>query len=399
MDLLTAIIAVTVALIVAYLIIVIHAATMRVLRDPEEADRPEARLIAWPKWLAALVVVLLLVWMFYRVREILLPFIFGGLTAYILNPVIDRLERRGWSRARSIGVIFGGFLLLFIVTALLIIPALVAEATKLADNYPAYVHQVRYLIAGARHAAIVKAKVVGLVPNAVRDAFSSLGEKAQQYALSLLQQTSAWLTRSFFIVLMLVITPIVAFWLLRDYHLFGAQLLRLVPERHRGPVLQLSREINVVAGGYLLGLALMSAFVAAYASIALLAFNVSFAIFLGLVTGVLYVVPYVGYPAALVTVALVMAVTGKGLITILIVAGILILGNVISDYLVSPRVIGKRVGLHPLVLIFAVLAGGSLFQFVGVILAVPAAGVIKVILVYLWPELFHPKPPEEAVPV
>jgi predicted PurR-regulated permease PerM len=387
-DLPTALVALMVVAVVAYLVTVIHAATVRQLKL-DESERPEQGLLMWPRWLLGLIAALLLIWCLYRVRNILLPFIVGAIVAYVLNPAIDRLERRGWTRTNAIGVVFSVFLLLFVIAALLVIPAVAVQAQDLSANYQTYIDQGRKLLGEARRTAELWGQFVGLVPSDVRAAFAEVGDRAQGYALVLLQESLGWLNRSLVIVSLLIISPIVAFWLLRDYHDLGRQVQLVLPVDHRKAMRAILRDINRVAGSYLLGMGIMATIVAAYAILVLTIAGVPFSVLFGLLTGVLYVIPYVGYPTAVVISGLAMAVTGRHLGPILIVLAILVAGNILADYGLYPRVVGRRVGLHPLVVIFALLAGGSLFGFIGVVLAVPLAGVIKVISLYFWPDLFQ----------
>lgn len=394
MDLPTAVVALIAVTVVAYIVTVVHAATTRALAKQGEEERPEASLLVWPRWLSALVAGLLALWLLYRVRGILLPFIVGAIIAYLLNPAIDRLERRGWHRTQAIAIVFGVFLLIFIIAALLVVPAVAGEAQSLSAGYESYAKQARDLVGQARRAAELWGQLVGLVPSDVRAAFAEVGDKAQAYGLSLLHESLGWLNRSLVIVSLLIITPVVAFWLLRDYHDLARRLLVAVPEARREAIRAVLRDVNQVAGGYLLGMATMAGIVSVYAVVVLSIARVPFSVLLGIMTGVLYVVPYVGYPAAVVICGLTMMATGKALGFIVVVLLIMIAGNVISDYGLYPRVVGRRVGLHPLSVIFAILAGGALLGFIGVILAVPLAGVIKVLAVHFWPRLFEAGSPD-----
>jgi predicted PurR-regulated permease PerM len=375
--------------VIAYLVTVIYAATMRRLTQLDDVEQPEQGLLMWPRWLLGLIAALLLIWCVYRVRNILLPFIVGAVAAYLLNPAIDGLERRGWARTSAIGVVFGVFLLIFVIAALLVIPAVAIQAQDLSANYQTYIDGGRKLLGDARRTAELWGQFVGLVPSDVRAAFAEVGDRAQSYALLLLRESLGWFNRSLVIVSLLIISPIVTFWLLRDYHDLGRQVQLLLPPDHRKAMRSILRDINRVAGSYLLGMGIMATIVAAYAILVLTIAGVPFSVLFGLLTGVLYVIPYVGYPTAVAISGLAMAVTGRHLSSILIVLAILVAGNVLADYGLYPRVVGRRVGLHPLVVIFALLAGGSLFGFIGVVLAVPLAGVIKVISLHFWPALFQ----------
>lgn len=396
MDLPTALVALIVIAVISYIVTVIHAATTLTLGKRTEGYRPEQRLLAWPKWLSALIAVLLVVWLLHRVRAILLPFVLGAVIAYLLNPMIDRLERRKWSRTQAIWTVFGVFLLVFVLAALLLVPALIDQARGVIANYDELVGEARRLVVEAQDTVEGWQTVVGILPVDVRDAFGELGEKAQKYARARLQAGITWFNRSIVVLSLLIITPVVTFWVLRDYHRLGRQVLRALPERQRHEILKVLRDINRVAGGYLLGMATMVIVVGIFATAVLSVAGVRFSVFLGIMTGVLYVIPYLGFPTAMAAVGLTMATTGSSFGSILIVLGILLAGNVAFDYGVTPRVIGQRVGLHPLLVIFAVLAGAALFKFVGIVLAVPLAGAIKVVLLHFWPEVFGQEPADAA---
>jgi predicted PurR-regulated permease PerM len=395
-DLPTALVALIVVAVISYIVTVIHAATTLTLGRKAEGYQPEQRLLAWPKWLSALVAILLVVWLLHRVRAILLPFVLGAVIAYLLNPMIDRLERRKWSRTQAIWTVFGVFLLVFVLAALLLIPTSIDQARDVIANYDELVGEARRLVAEAQDTAEGWHTVVGIVPGDLRRAFGDLGEKAQTYARSQLRKGIDWLNRTVVVLSLLIITPVVTFWVLRDYHRLGRRVLRALPERQRHEILTVLRDINRVAGGYLLGMATMVIVVGIFATIVLSVAGVRFAVLLGIMTGVLYVIPYLGFPTAMAAVALTMATMGSSFGGILIVLGVLLAGNVAFDYGVTPRVIGQRVGLHPLLVIFAVLAGAALFKFVGIVLAVPLAGAIKVVLLHFWPEVFGQEPADAA---
>jgi len=396
LDLPTALVALIAVAVIAYIVTVVQAATTRTLGGQSEAYRPEERLLAWPKWLSGLIGVLLVIWLLYQVRGILLPFVLGAAIAYLLNPGIAQLERRGWPRERAILVVFGVFLVGLVLALVLVVPPLTAEARDLVSRYDYYAYQTRQFVMNAQETIVTWGRVVGMVPEDVRRAFANLGERAQEYGGNLLRNSLGLLNRSLVLVSLLVITPIVTFWVLRDYQKLGHQLLRALPEPRRGATVVVLSEINKLVGSYLLGMATMMLIVGIFAIAVLGIAQVSFSVLLGMMTGVLYVIPYLGFPTSMAVIALVMGVNGQGTGAILIVLGILMAGNIAFDYGVTPRIVGSRVGLHPLVVIFAVLAGAVLFKFVGIVLAVPVAGAIKVVLLHFWPEVFGPEAPDAA---
>jgi predicted PurR-regulated permease PerM len=390
LNLSIAAVALIAVVVLTYLVTVIHAATVRVLAREGGSEAPGAGPLAWPRWLWALVAGLSVIWLLHRVRGILLPFAMGAVLAYLLNPGIDALQRRGWRRARAIGVVFGVFLVVFVVVMLLVLPTAADQAARLATDYQTYAQQGHEFYQSLQHEAKIWGKLVGLLPRQVSAVFAKGGDEAQTYMLTLLQTGPGWLNRSLTLLSLLVITPVVTFWLLRDYHALGRHLMLALPERRRETVQEMLRDIHQLAGGYLLGTAALSGIVTLYAVIVLTVAGVPFSILLGIMTGLLYVVPYVGYPSAVLVVGLIMVVSGKKLGFILVVLAILVAGNLIADQVLYPKLVGRRVGLHPLTAIFALLAGGVLLGFVGVVLAVPAAAVIKVVMLRFWPQLGEP---------
>ncbi|MGD0113407.1 MAG: AI-2E family transporter [Armatimonadota bacterium] len=390
MDLSTATVALIAVVVLTYVVTVIHAATMRGLARQGGSEEPEVSPLAWPRWLWGLVAGLLVIWLLYRVRGILLPFVMGAVIAYLLNPGIDALQRRGWRRAQAIGVVFGVFLVSFVVLMLLVVPTAAEQAGTLAADYQTYAQKGREFYQGLQHTAKIWGRLVGLLPRDVSAVFAEVGSKAQAYALSLLHAGPGWLNRSLVIVSLLIITPVVTFWLLCDYHALGRHLMLALPERRRETVREMLRDIDRVAGRYLSGTAMLAGIVALYAVIVLTVTGVPFSILLGVMTGLLYVVPYVGYPSAVVISGLIMVVSGMKLGFILVVLAIMVAGNLIADQVLYPKLVGRRVGLHPLTAIFALLAGGALLGFVGVVLAVPVAAVIKVVMLRLRPQLGAP---------
>lgn len=389
MDLPTALVALIVVAVIAYIVTVVHAATTHTLGRTSEPYQPEERLLAWPKWLSGLIGVLLVIWLLYQVRGILLPFVLGAVVAYLLNPGIARLERRGWPRGRAVALVFGAFLAVFVGAIVLLVPVLVEQARDLITHYD------QYALSAQRFALRLQDEA-RLLPQNAQNVVGDIGKKIEIYGRQLLDSIPAILNRSIALASMLIITPIVAYWLLRDYKRLGGKLLRVLPEPRRTTALEVLGEINKLVGSYLLGMAIMVVVVGVYASVVLLVARVKFAALLGIGTGVLYLIPYIGYPVAMASIALTMAVAGQGIGPILLVLGVLFGGNIAADYIVTPRVVGSRVGLHPLALIFALLAGASLLGFLGMLLAVPTAGAIKVVLLRFWPELFTAGPPGDG---
>jgi predicted PurR-regulated permease PerM len=321
------------------------------------------------------------------VRGIFLPFVIGLAVAYLLDPLLDRMEARGWSRLRAVQLVFLALLGLVLVVASFVIPALVQDVQALVTNWDTYFGSLQV---GFDHWQTQLAKIH--LPAYLDDALDQIGEKARALGQRALSGTVSWLLGAVTLMLLLVVAPIAAYWFMREYDPLRRWLLLLVPDRYRGGVAQVAREVNGVLGSYLRGLITVCLVVGAIDTVALAAFGVQYWLLLGIIAGIAYAIPYVGVPGIMIVTGLV-AVVAQHMpwpnvaIVLAIMAGV----NFLADYLIMPRIVGQRVGLHPLIMIFALLAGAELWGVVGMIIAVPLAASVKVVLHHYFPDLFERK--------
>ena len=327
--------------VVTYLVTVIHAATARSLADQAGEARPETHLIAWPRWMLGLLVLLVAVWLLYQARAILTPFVLGGFIAYVLNPITDRLAARGIPRGAVISLVFLALAILVVLAAVLIIPAVARQARLLVENYDDYARSARGYVAHAEQAVALRGGRLGVSPADVSRVTGQVGEHATAWGLQLLKSGLSGVNRGLSLILLLVVTPVVVFWLLRDYHSIGRLLLRPLPEASRQSVVEIAGEVNRIVGGYVLGLLIMIVVVSTYSSLVLAILGVRLSLLLGLLTGLLCIIPYFGFPTAMLTIAITMAATGESVGLVALAIGLHILGNIGSDYLIYPRVVGR----------------------------------------------------------
>ncbi|MBN1459281.1 MAG: AI-2E family transporter, partial [Armatimonadetes bacterium] len=291
MDLPTALVALMAVAVIAYIVTVVHAATTQTLGRQDEKYDAAQRLFAWPKWLAGLIGVLLVIWLIYSVRGILLPFVLGGVVAYLLNPGVARLERRGWSRSRAILVVFGAFVAVVALGLVLIVPQLTLDTDQLLRQYDKFAAGTEEVVTRAGETVVVWGRLVGMLPQDVTNAFEVVRQRAVEYFREILSNSLGLLNRSLVLVSLLVITPVVAFWVLRDYQCLGRRILQALPEPRRTATMEVLSDINKLVGSYLLGMATMMIIVGVFSIIVLGAFGVSFFALLGILTGILYVIP------------------------------------------------------------------------------------------------------------
>jgi len=323
-------------------------------------------------WLALLVVFALVLWL---VRDVLLPFLLGMAIGYLLNPLIDRLERRGISRAAAAGVMVLASYGLAILGILLLAPVLARQVIDLVTSLPDHARRTYGLLSPLLHrvlAASQTARVTDLADVAAQRATELLGPIAS----GLLGRGLAVLN----LVLLLAITPLVAFYLLRDWPKLLAEVDSWLPHEHAETIRTQARAIDAVLAGFARGTAIACAMLAVYYAIALTLVGLESGFLIGLTAGAVSFVPYLGTLGGAVTAMGVSALQfWPDWWRIAVVFGIFAVGQMLNDYVLTPNLVGDKVGLHPLWVLFAFFAGGALFGLVGVLIAVPVSAVIGVL--------------------
>lgn len=311
-------------------------------------------------------------------KEILLPFLVGMAAAYVLDPAADRLERLRFSRVTATALITGSFFLLLTVVVLLILPELGRQAADLASKLPNYVDQLRDrlvpLLAGLieRVGGGADFSAEGLIKGQASQAVNVV----MRSVTSLLQSGVALLN----LVALMFVTPIVTFYLLRDWDHMVAQIRGLVPPRQLTTADRLGREVDEVLAGFLRGQGMVCGFLAVFYAIGLEAAKLDYGLIIGLLTGFFSFIPFIGMALGMAVGLSVAAFQFQDVSMIMVIAGIFGLGQFIEGNLISPRLVGSRIHLHPVWMIFAVLAGTTLFGFIGTLLAVPFAAVMGVLI-------------------
>ncbi len=324
--------------------------------------------------------VLILIYFAYVGREMWLPLGLAFLLALVLDPIVDRMELRGWNRTRASAFIFGSFLLITAGLLVLAYPHIMAQAGTLQRGFEKY-------FPDPSHAGLLRSfRGMGLPPALANGSVATV-----EGARNTIQHSSHWLgdygialaTNAIWIV----IIPVIAFYTLRDFHMILAKGLLLVPQARRDLVQTAVAEVTIVFGKYLRGLAIVSVLNGVATAALLTAIRVPGALILGVVAGLLYSVPYVG---ALLTLALTacVAFVGGGPNMLLLAVGLsTVLHQIIFDQIISPRVLGGHVGLHPILSIIALLFGNVLLGIIGMILAVPIAACIQLAVLAILPKL------------
>jgi predicted PurR-regulated permease PerM len=326
-------------------------------------------------WIATFLVFAGLLWLLHH---ILLPFVVGAALAYLLDPLADRLSKRGMSRLVAALVILGGFIIVFAGLFVLIVPVLARQLSAFVDRVPGYAQHLQALLNDPGYPWLQH--IVGSAAGGNEWSAGALVNKAIGYLTvalpTLLTKGEALLS----IFSLLVITPVVAFYLLCDWNRVVNAFDQLIPLPQRETVRGLVREINTAISGYLHGQLTVCVVLGVYYAAGLTLAGLSFGLLIGAVSGFLTFIPYVGSLTALViSFGVALAQFFPDWTRILIVIGIVLVGQFLEGNVLSPKLVGESVGLHPVWLIFALLAASYLFGFVGLLLAVPVAAAIGVL--------------------
>jgi predicted PurR-regulated permease PerM len=329
-------------------------------------------------------------WFLYLVRDVLPPFLIALVIAVLLDPSLDRMQRRGWSRRSATLVVFVLFLLIFAGFALVLIPAAVRQAADFVGNMPAYYAEMTrraQTMLAAHHTLLARLRLPTSSNDLLTRYQGQITRALQTLATHLLQFFAGSISK----LTWMAIIPIVTFYLLQEIDLLGARVVSLLPASSRSHVLEVSQRVGAVFSGYVRGLIIVCAgFAMVLGVILALIFRLPYALMIALASGILYAVPYVGGAATIAIAALVAVATqhGSGYVVGVIIAVLVV--QQLFDQIITPRVVGGMVGLHPVVSLFALTAGGQLFGLAGMILAVPVAASLQVILMALWPQLAEP---------
>jgi predicted PurR-regulated permease PerM len=336
-------------------------------------------------WIGALVLLILLLWVF---SGVLLPFAAAFVIAYLLDPFVDRLQRLGSNRLAATLLILAACLMVVAFILTLIVPVLSHQFAEFIHALPDLLNKLQGLVvaAGGRVAKEYGRPLLqrfGLATNGpdVRAGVGDLTATAATWMAAFLNSLVARGFALISLVSLIVVTPVVAFYMLLDYHAMIAAVDNLVPLRHRPVVRKIASQIDEAMAGFLRGQSLVCLFLGIWYSAGLSLIGLNFGLLIGITAGFLSFIPYVGSFTALVVAAIVAIVQGWPHWYLLAMAlGVVVTGQLLEANILSPKLVGDRVGLHPVWLIFALLAFGSVFGFTGLIIAVPVAAASGVIL-------------------
>lgn len=328
------------------------------------------------KILVVILILLASMWLIYRVRGILFPFLLGGILAYLVNPLIIKLLGRGFTRTGAIVLLLGMLLTVSLIFGVFGLPLIVEELTRLSATIPSYVSNFEKTLDGL-YLDLERVKLPALAKQVVDQALN----KAEKVGVDSLNYGTTLILNFLSQMPMLVMVPIIAFYILKDWETLAKSTEGLVPKKYRKEMFQLMVEINGVLSGFMRGQFLVSLFIAFFSTLGLVLLKVNFAVVLGIIAGIFNIIPFLG-PILGAVPAVVITLIKSPLRAVAVVILFFVIQQVESG-IISPRIVGDKVGLHPLTVIFSILAGGQIGGAVGMILAVPTAAIVKILLNFI----------------
>jgi len=325
-------------------------------------------------WLIGLALFVAALWV---LSSMLLPFVAGLAIAYFLDPSVDRLERAGLPRWAGAVVVLLSFVLVAFSFVLLLLPLVQAQAVLLVDTLPHYAQVLRERVQPA-----IEDLIHRLSPEDVERLRTAAGEYAGEavgWVGRVLRGVLSGGLALFDVFSVLFITPVVAFYLLRDWDVLIGKVDGWLPRQHLSTIRAQAREVNRTLAGFVRGQALVCLVLGLFYALGLSAAGLNFGLVVGLLSGLLSFIPFVGTLFGFVTSTGLALLQFDSLWRVAIVVAIFVFGQMVEGNVLTPKLVGDKVGLHPVWVMFALLAGGSLFGFVGVLLAVPVAAVIGVL--------------------
>lgn len=327
-------------------------------------------------WLFAFFVFLLFVWLF---SGILLPFVAGMALAYALDPVADWFEERGIGRLGATVIILTIFVFLFLLTLILLVPILANQVAAFLERLPDFVTRLQALVASTEAAWL--RDLIGTEGASIREHVNALMSTGAGWLAKVIEQLWASGKSIVNVISLLVVTPIVAFYLLLDWDNIVAKVDSWLPRDHRSTIRSLVSEIDGAVAGFVRGQGTVCIILGIFYALCLTIIGVNFGLLIGLFAGLISFIPFVGSIVGfLLSVGVAIVQFWPEYLPVLLAAATFLIGQFIEGNFLQPQLVGREVGLHPVWLMFALFAFGSLFGFTGMLIAVPTAAAIGVIV-------------------
>ena len=327
-------------------------------------------------WLSLAIIVAFLIWL---LSPVLMPFISAALLAYLGDPVVDRLEARKLPRGLAVTIVFVLIFTVIVLLPLLLLPALEHQLSSLMAKLPQYADWVQHKLLD-QLGQIVDSQQASSSKDLLKSTLSKYWQQIGGFA----KQILAALTHSGLAMLAflanLVLIPVLTFYLLRDWDILVAKIHGLLPRQYEPRISTIARESDAVLSEFLRGQLLVMLALATIYALGLSLVGLDLGLLIGLVAGLVSFVPYLGFIVGLSLAGAAAAFQFHDISHLLAVLAVFAVGQTLEGMVLTPKLVGEKIGLHPVAVIFAVMAGGQLFGMFGILLALPVAAVVMVLL-------------------
>lgn len=332
------------------------------------------------QWLAVAGAVL---WLVSLLAPILTPFAMAALLGWLGDPLVDRLEKQGRSRALGVSLVFLLMTLILVLALLILVPMIERQVVTLIESWPraqAWIMGTAIPWVEARTGYEVSQ---WLDPQRLIEWFKSHWQQAGGVAATFMAYVSRSGLTFVLWVVNIVLVPILAFYFMRDWDVLVERIASMIPRDHIATVTRLARESDEVLGAFIRGQFLVMLAQGVFYAIGMSAVGLKLGLLIGMIAGLISFVPYLGATIGLLL-AIIAALVQSGMdwTLLLMVGAVFAAGQLLESYVLTPRIVGDKIGLHPVAVIFSVMAGGQLFGFLGMLLALPGAAVVNVLLRY-----------------
>ena len=305
--------------------------------------------------------------------DVLLPFVIGSAVAYFIDPLADRLERAGLSRVAATGVITIAAILIFVLMLLLVVPTLISQTSGLINTLPQVADRVQTFL-GEHFPSLQNRE------STLRQTLSSIGQAIKDQGPQLLQTALGSAVSVLNVVILLVVVPVVSVYMLLDWDRMVARVDELLPRDLAPTIRMLASEIDHTLAAFVRGMGTVCLILGTYYAVALMIVGLNFGLVVGFIAGLVTFIPYLGAViGGVLAIGLALFQFWGDWVSIGIVAGIFVIGQVVEGNLLTPKLVGSSVGLHPVWLLLALAVFGALFGFIGMLVAVPVAAALGVL--------------------
>ncbi len=324
---------------------------------------------------------------FQTLSSIYIPILVSYFFAFLLNPLVAWLEKRGFGRVGPSFVLLSIFFIAVALFSVLMLPKLIVQLREFIESVPqiakriaTWLSPIAYNYLGYNIFDDWQRFVTDLLPTIYEIPAKDIVESFFQGTMRALGTLASFL-----------IIPILTFYMLKDYHALNRMIMSLFPRRFIPNVDEISRRMSLVLGGLIHGQFLVCTLLAVFYTIALSALGVNLSLFLGVLGGGLNLIPFVG-PLLAMLLALILGLIGSGGITLSAgIVGVFLVANLVDNTILTPKIVGKQMGISPLTIILVLLAGGELLGFLGMLLALPVTAMVKVVGGYFLERYFGSK--------